>query len=59
MDKDALKNVVNDPHFVQALKDFEKMGFIKVDKGNVKIIDQEGMQKWMENFGKWDEGQKP
>lgn len=59
MDKKAVNQIMNDPQFIQALKDFETMGFIKVEKGHVKIVDEEGIKKWMENFGKWDEGQGP
>lgn len=41
-----------DPHFIQAMKDLEDRGFIKV-KGNegIEIVDKEGLQKYYDNFG--------
>ncbi len=50
---DLTKLMLQDPHFIQALKDFEDRGFIKV-KGNegIEIIDKEGLQKYYDNFGK-------
>ena len=34
------------------MKEFEEMGFIKVTKEGIKIIDREGMQKYIDNYGK-------
>ena len=43
---DLTKLMLQDPHFIQALKDFEDRGFIKV-KGEegIEIIDKEGLQE--------------
>jgi hypothetical protein len=45
---DILKN---DKHFIQALKDFEKMGFIKLTSEGIKILDREGIAKYLNDFG--------
>lgn len=47
------KLLLKDPHFIQALKDFEEKGFIKV-KGaeGIEILDKQGLQDYYDNFGK-------
>ena len=53
-----VKDLTSDPLFIQSLKDLESLGFIKINKdddGNyttVEIIDREGLQNYMDNFGK-------
>ena len=44
--------MLQDPHFVEALKDFEARGFIKVKKEGIEILDREGLMKYYEDFGK-------
>ena len=52
------ENLEDDALFIQSLKDFESLGFVKINKdddGNyktVEIIDREGLQNYMDNFGK-------
>ena len=46
------KSLLSDPSFIQSMKEFEEMGFIKVTKEGIKIIDREGMQKYIDNYGK-------
>lgn len=46
------KLMLQDPHFIQALKDFEERGFIKVKKEGIEILDKEGLMKYYEEFGK-------
>ena len=53
-----VKDLSSDPLFIQSIKDFESLGFIKINKdddGNyttVEIIDRKGLQNYMDNFGK-------
>ena len=53
-----VKDLTNDPLFIQSLKDLESLRFIKINKdddGNyttVEIIDREGLQNYIDNFGK-------
>jgi len=53
-----VKDLTSDPLFIQSIKDFESLGFIKINKdddGNyttVEIIDREGLKNYMDNFGK-------
>ena len=53
-----VKDLTSDPLFIQSLKDLESLGFVKINKdddGNyktVEIIDREGLQNYMDNFGK-------
>ena len=53
-----VKDLTSDPLFIQSIKDFESLGFVKINKdddGNyktVEIIDREGLQNYMDNFGK-------
>ena len=42
--------MLQDPHFVEALKDFEARGFIKVKKEGIEILDREGLMKYYEDF---------
>ena len=55
---EVIEPLANDPLFIQSLKDLESLGFIKINKdddGNyttVEIIDREGLQNYMDNFGK-------
>ena len=44
--------LITNPYFIQALKDFEKMGFIKVNKKTVEILDYKGLETYLNNFGK-------
>ena len=37
---DINKMILNNPMFIQALKDFETMGFIKIKENGVEIIDR-------------------
>ena len=56
--KEVVEALANDPLFIQSLKDLQSLGFIKInkdDEGNYKtvdIIDREGLQNYMDNFGK-------
>jgi len=56
MDKEKLNDLsiglINNPFFVQALKDFEKMGFIKIKKETVEILDYKGLENYLKDFGK-------
>ena len=55
---EVIEPLANDPLFIQSLKDLESLGFVKINKdddGNYKtgeIIDREGLQNYMDNFGK-------
>ena len=55
---EVIEPLANDPLFIQSLKDLESLGFVKINKdddGNyktVEIIDREGLQNFMDNFGK-------
>tara|TARA_R110000803_G_scaffold209117_1_gene278365 strand:+ start:596 stop:772 length:177 start_codon:yes stop_codon:yes gene_type:complete len=40
----------NDPYFKQALKDFENLGFIKVNGENINIVNREGIKKYIKEF---------
>lgn len=42
----------NDPLFVQALKDFESLGFLKILDNSIQIIDRDGLLKYVNDFGK-------
>jgi len=55
---EVIEHLADDPLFIQSLKDLESLGFVKINKdddGNhktVEIIDREGLQNYMDNFGK-------
>ena len=38
--EELTKLMLQDPHFVEALKDFEARGFIKVKKEGIEILDR-------------------
>ena len=44
-------DLINNPYFVQALKDFEKMGFIKIKKETIEILDYKALENYLNNFG--------
>ena len=46
------ETILKDPMFIQALKDFEKMGFIKIKKETIEIIDHKALENYLNNFGK-------
>ena len=46
------KLMLQDSHFIEALKDFEARGFIKVKKEGIEIIDKEGLMNYYKDFGK-------
>ena len=50
--EEITKLMLQDPHFVEALKDFEARGFIKVKKEGIEILDREGLMQYYEDFGK-------
>ena len=50
--EELTKLMLQDPHFIEALKDFEARGFIKVKKEGVEIIDKEGLMEYYKDFGK-------
>ena len=41
-----------DAFFAQALKDFESLGFIKIKENGVEILDREGLENYLKDFGK-------
>ena len=41
-----------DAFFNQALKDFESLGFIKIKENGVEILDREGLENYLKDFGK-------
>tara|TARA_R100000988_G_scaffold95557_1_gene61873 strand:+ start:440 stop:610 length:171 start_codon:yes stop_codon:yes gene_type:complete len=47
----SLDTFLNDPFFIQALKDFESLGFIKIKKEGVEILDRKGLEKYLKDFG--------
>tara|TARA_R100001079_G_scaffold73409_1_gene39063 strand:- start:126 stop:293 length:168 start_codon:yes stop_codon:yes gene_type:complete len=50
---DAFTNALkNNPFFIQALKDFESLGFIKIKENGVEILDREGLENYLKDFGK-------
>ena len=55
---DFKKMILESPEFIQACKDFERMGFIKIENNLVKIIDPKGIQAYIDNFGKWESDTK-
>ena len=50
--EEITKLMLQDPHYVEALKDFEARGFIKVKKEGIEILDKEGLMKYYKDFGK-------
>ena len=42
----------NELETIEALKDFEVRGFIKVKKEGIEILDKEGLMKYYKDFGK-------
>ena len=42
----SLDTFLNDPFFIQALKDFERLGFIKVE-----ILDRQGLENYRKDYG--------
>ena len=49
--EELTKLMLQDPHFVEALKDFEVRCFIKVKKEGIEILDREGLMKYYKDFG--------
>lgn len=55
---EVIEHLADDELFIQTLKDFESLGFVKINKdddGNyktVEIIDREGLKNYIDNFGK-------
>ena len=53
-------NLKKDKYFIQAMKDFQEKGFIKIHKDennepdSIEILDAEGLQKYMDKFGVLD-----
>ena len=53
-------NLKKDKYFIQAMKDFQEKGFIKIHKDennepdSIEILDSEGLQKYMDKFGVLD-----
>ena len=43
-----------DPMFIQALKDFQTMGFIEIKENGIEIIDRKGLENYLNNFGKFE-----
>ena len=41
-----------DAFFNQALKDFQGLGFIKIKKEGIEILDREGLENYLKDFGK-------
>jgi len=41
-----------DAFFNQALKDFESLGFIKIKKNGVEILDRKALENYLKDFGK-------
>ena len=58
MDKKKLNELsiglINNPYFVQALKDFEKMGFIKIHEDKIEICNYKALENYLNNFGKFE-----
>ena len=50
--EELTKLMLQDPNFIEALKDFESRGFIKVKKEGIEILDREGLIEYYKNFGK-------
>ena len=50
----SLDTFLNDPFFIQALKDFESLGFIKIKKEGIEILDHKGIENYLKNFGQLD-----
>ena len=44
--------LIDNPFFRQALKDFESLGFIKIKENGVEILDREGLENYLKDFGK-------
>ena len=49
--EELTKLMLQDPHFVEAVNDFEARGFIKVKKEGIEILDKEGLMKYYQDFG--------
>tara|TARA_R100000808_G_scaffold15414_1_gene35682 strand:+ start:908 stop:1072 length:165 start_codon:yes stop_codon:yes gene_type:complete len=49
---DIDKMILNNPMFIQALKNFETMGFIKIKENGIEIINRKGLENYFEDFGK-------
>ena len=41
-----------DAFFNQALKDFQSLGFIKIKKEGIEILDREALENYLKNVGK-------
>lgn len=56
MDKKKLNELsiglINNPYFVQALKDFKKMGFIEIHEDKIEILDYKALENYLKDFGK-------
>ena len=50
----SLDTFLKDPFFIQALKDFESLGFIKIKKEGIEILDHKGIENYLKNFGQLD-----
>ncbi len=46
------------PMFIQALKDFQTMGFIEIKENGIEIIDRKGLENYLNNFGKFESDTK-
>ena len=53
-------NLKKDKYFIQAMKDLQEKGLIKIHKDennepdSIELIDVEGLKKYMDNFGVLD-----
>jgi hypothetical protein len=55
----AIPNLLKkDPMFIQALKDFQTMGFIEIKENGIEIIDRKGLENYLNNFGKFENDTK-
>ena len=59
---DLMRSIPNllkkDPMFIQALKDFQTMGFIEIKENGIEIIDRKGLENYLNNFGKFESDTK-
>ena len=51
-------DLINNPYFIQALKDFEKMGFIKIHEDKIEICNYKALENYLNNFGKFESNTK-
>ena len=52
------ETILKDPMFIQALKDFEKMGFIKIHEDKIEICNYKALENYLNNFGKFESNTK-